>query len=172
MKKTLKIIIPILFLCIISFVSCKKQPVANNQTKSNFNISNLKIDQQNAYIALSANDMEGYNRWVPFYFSFSEKSDTKATEIENLLNKKITSVTLYSDDKNIYQTKQLIWSAFKLGDGKYNLTLVLVPELTEFKFDGIQTITHIELGYNSNSSKKYELPTYYNIFMVNLPYSQ
>lgn len=164
MKKTFTIISLILFLGIISFISfnSKEKPVSNSPSpeKRRLDVSKLKIDQENAYISLSSNDMEGYNRWIPFYFTFKENFDVDASKIDDMLTKKITSASLYADGKNIYQTTALKWSAVKLNNRKYNLTLVLNPELSDFKFDGVKTITHIELSFDSGSSKKYELPTY------------
>lgn len=154
MKKIFKIIIPIFLLCIIGLVVFFAFP------QNSFDFSTLKLDQKNAYISMSKNDIDGYNRWLPFYFTFSEKSDIDTAQVEAILNEKIENVALYADNKIVYQTNQLIWSAYKVNDELYNLTLVLVPEISDFSFDGLKEITHIELSSDTNSSQKYELSSY------------
>ena len=51
---------------------------------------------------MSKNDIDGYNRWLPFYFTFSEKSNTDASQVETILSEKIKNAILYADGKVIF----------------------------------------------------------------------
>ena len=152
-KKILKSIFIIftISMIIVSVVTSKKNI---------FDFSNLKLDQQNAYISLSRNNVEGYNRWIPFYFSYYEEVDMDSSEVEEVLNENVKYANLYAGSEVIYSTERLVWSSCEVTNGNYNLTLVLIPELKEFMFKGIKVITHIELVSSTNEFQKYKLPNY------------
>lgn len=161
-KKLYKIIVPILLIGIITVVVL----LYNNRNKGNtnlaelkFDISNIILDQGNAYISISKNDIEGYNRWVPFYFQLTTDKDFTIEEVESLLKEKIIQATLSIGEEEFYETKQLIWSAYKIGENTYNLTLVLIPDIGEFPIKGVQTIDTITLS-SKEKKQEYSLPSY------------
>lgn len=129
------------------------------KTSIDISTDELVLDQNEAYIAISKNDMDGYNRWLPFYFAFSMAEDLNAESVEKLLDSKIDQAVLYTQGGELYHTEQLIWSASKQDKGKYNLTLVLIPELDSLMLDGVTNVTNITLvsGIKKNS---YDLPAY------------
>ena len=119
----------------------------------------LTLDQEIAYISISKNDISGYNRWLPFYFTFSSEDDLTEKQVEKVLNDNIKKATLNTENGEVYSTQQLIWSAYKLENNQYNLTLVLIPELNTLVSDEPINIKYINL-YDSKDSYTYSLASY------------
>lgn len=154
-KKRYLILIPAFFILVIIIVISM-----NMKQVENFVFSKLKLDQGNAFISISKNNIDGYNRWIPFYFYLETDTDLEPEEAETLLNENIAQATLYSDKQNeLFTTTQLIWSAYKLDAGSYNLTLVLIPELDQLDMEGVQQIDKIILR-SDKSNCEYDLSNY------------
>lgn len=167
--KKIRIIIACLFLAcsvgVVAFVICSRDKTPSDAShfdlkEGTIELDQINLDQKDAYVSMSKNDIEGYNRWIPFYFSLSGKMSMSESQVESILEKKINSAILYKDNEVIYQTNHLVWSVYKVNDELYNLTLVLIPELSECLFDEIQPVTHIELNMISGDSQKYTLSNY------------
>lgn len=125
-----------------------------------FDFTNLTLDQGNAYISISKNDMSGYNRWLPFYFKISCDAELTEAEVEEFLNENVLNASLYSgEDQRLYVTEQLVWSACKIDDRIFNLTLVLIPELNSFNINGVTQIDKIVLA-SEKSFCEYKLSSY------------
>ena len=93
-------------------------------------LTNLKLDQGNAYISISSNDVSGYNRWLPFYFRVEGNDNLSEREVEEILKEKTSSISLFSmKNEKLYETEKMIWSACQIDDNVYNLTLVIIPEI-------------------------------------------
>lgn len=124
-------------------------------------LTNLKLDQGNAYISISSNDVSGYNRWLPFYFQVEGNNNLSERDVEAALKEKISSISLFSiKDEELYETEKLIWSACKIDDNVYNLTLVLIPEIESIDIDGIVQISKIILISKDNIKHEYILDCY------------
>ena len=57
-------------------------------------LTNLKLDQGNAYISISSNDVSGYNRWLPFYFQVEGNNNLSERDVEAALKEKISRALL------------------------------------------------------------------------------
>ena len=116
MKKKVLITIPILVLAIISVVVISGiSKSKNNVLAVQGELAGLQIDQGDTFIAISRNDTDGYNRWIPFYFHLQTESDDGVEAVEALLNETITGATLYSSNgSKLYTTEELVWSVFRL----------------------------------------------------------
>lgn len=104
--------------------------------------------------------MSGYNRWLPFYFKISCDENLNEGEVEEFLNENILKVSLYSsEEQKLYETEHLVWSACKIDDKTFNLTLVLIPELNSFDINGVKQIDKIMLA-SDKSFYEYKLNSY------------
>lgn len=130
------------------------------QSGSTTLLSRLALDQGNAYIAISANDDTGYNRWVPFYFVFSTEKSTSEEEVENLLSDSITAASFHTKNEKIYNTDDLIWSSVKIDDTMHNLTLVITPSTRDFHPNTEINLHSIELTTKNGTSARYTLSQY------------
>lgn len=161
MKTKILITISILVLVIISVVVIS--PIIkpeNTIPELQSNLAELQIDQGDTFIAISSNDTDGYNRWIPFYFHLQTESDDGIEAVEAFLNETFTEATLYSNSgDSLFTTEELIWSAFRLDTNSYNLTLVIVPDLQDFVIDELIQINKIALSFN-NEAVEYMLPNY------------
>lgn len=159
MKKKILFVILLCTIAVMAYLFYNTDRSDIIDAKINLDFSNLNLDQKEAFISLSKNDISGYNRWVPFYFNLTTKEDLSEEKVEALLNEKILKASLSTNDGVFYQTDQLIFSVGKSDENFYHLTLVVIPEVGELSFDGGETITQIELS-SSDNSYKYELPSY------------
>lgn len=133
--------------------------IKNIDVKSDDKFYSLTLNQGEAYISISKNDIEGYNRWLPFYFSLSSKRNLTVEEVEKELSEEIDKAVLYTTNGELYSTDQLIWSAYEVAEKTYNLTLVLVPELDSLNSNGAINVESIVL-VSSDWEKSYNLPEY------------
>ncbi len=128
--------------------------------ENDFDFTNLTLDQGNAYIAFSENDITGFNRWLPFYFKITTDKELTADSAEELLNNNINQAKLYlNTNLELYKTNQLIWSAYKVDDTTFNLTLVIIPEIDALNINGVTQIDRIVLSSES-SYFEYDLGNY------------
>ena len=162
-------IFSLFILCVIAafFFLSKRLKNTNEESEILFSekeniyldFEHLTLDQEIAYISISKNDISGYNRWLPFYFTFSSEDDLTEKQVEKVLNDNIKKATLNTENGEVYSTQQLIWSAYKLENNQYNLTLVLIPELNTLVSDEPINIKYINL-YDSKDSYTYSLASY------------
>lgn len=127
---------------------------------SAFQFDALTLDQGNAFIAISQNDVSGYNRWIPFYFHLSVDRAMSTQDVENDLKKHIQTASLvFENAQGVFQSDELIWSAAEAGEGEYNLTLVLIPEVGELPLEGVERIKTIRLS-GEDGERSYDLANY------------
>ena len=168
-NRSLILIFSLFILCVIAeffFISKRLKDTSGESEilfseKENIylDFEHLTLDQEIAYISISKNDISGYNRWLPFYFTFSSEDDLTEKQVEKVLNDNIKKATLNTENGEVYSTQQLIWSAYKLENNQYNLTLVLIPELNTLVSDEPINIKYINL-YDSKDSYTYSLASY------------
>ncbi len=168
-NRSLILIFSLFILCVIAafFFLSKRLKNTNEESEILFSekeniyldFEHLTLDQEIAYISISKNDISGYNRWLPFYFTFSSEDDLTEKQVEKVLNDNIKKATLNTENGEVYSTQQLIWSAYKLENNQYNLTLVLIPELNTLVSDEPINIKYINL-YDSKDSYTYSLASY------------
>ena len=168
-NRSLILIFSLFILCVIAafFFLSKRLKNTNEESEILFSekeniyldFEHLTLDQEIAYISISKNDISGYNRWLPFYFTFSSEDDLTEKQVEKVLNDNIKKATLNAENGEVYSTQQLIWSAYKLENNQYNLTLVLIPELNTLVSDEPINIKYINL-YDSKDSYTYSLASY------------
>lgn len=109
-------------------------------------IETLAYDQELAYIALSKNDVSGYNRWIPFYFVVQVAEGCSVDEVEDALSRHVREIRLFAKGGElVFSTEELIWSAFQLPGGVSNLSLVVIPECGALKCDGTVTLERLAL---------------------------
>jgi hypothetical protein len=128
-------------------------------TISNMDLDSLRLDQGEAFIAISNNDMEGFNRWIPFFFSFQAKSDIETKYIEEFMYETINYATLYNGKNIICTTDELVWSVGSSSDNSYTITLIVLPDLDELEIDGIVEIDTLSFSTN-DKIVEYILPSY------------
>ena len=168
-NRSLILIFSLFILCVIAafFFLSKRLKNTNEESEILFSekeniyldFEHLTLDQEIAYISISKNDIDGYNRWLPFYFTISSEDDLTEKQVEKVLNDNIKKATLNTENGEVYSTQQLIWSAYKLENNQYNLTLVLIPELNTLVSDEPINIKYINL-YDSKDSYTYSLASY------------
>lgn len=168
-NRSLILIFSLFILCVIAafFFLSKRLKDTSGESEILFSekeniyldFEHLTLDQEIAYISISKNDISGYNRWLPFYFTFSSEDDLTEKQVEKVLNDNIKKATLNTENGEVYSTQQLIWSAYKLENNQYNLTLVLIPELNTLVSDEPINIKYINL-YDSKDSYTYSLASY------------
>ena len=157
----LLILLLILSACTSADMSIHEESSEFNKEKSIIDLDSLTIDQDSTYISLSKNDVSGYNRWVPFYFVLQGNDSCSESAVEEELGEKIKSIILLSEDnKTIFSTSELIWSAFKLPGGTFNLSLVVVPECGNLGNAEIVTVNSLELLVEGNKTISYSLNSY------------
>ncbi len=122
------------------------------------NFTNLQLDQGEAFISISSNVIGGYNRWIPFYFSVQTESKYTNEEIVQSLEENIKTITLFSENnETLVTSSDLIWTSADIGDNKYNLVLVIIPELENTAFNNMTLVISLSLS-NDSESKEYTLP--------------
>lgn len=156
MKKKIYLVVIIFFVGILTgiLVFTRLKPEISELT-------NLKLDQGNAYISISSNDVSGYNRWLPFYFRVEGNDNLSEREVEEILKEKTSSISLFSmKNEKLYETEKMIWSACQIDDNVYNLTLVIIPEIGGIDIGESVQINKIVLTSESNIDNEYILDCY------------
>lgn len=156
-KISKKTVIAILcLLCVMVGIIVQK---IGERYMEDINFLSLTLNQGNAYIAISQNDNSGYNRWIPFYFLYMTDEEKNEGEIEELLNKNISSIALqFSGENNEYITDDLMWSVCSINKNLYSITLVLVPKVEQWD-NGEVIVEKISL-FSRNKGYEYALGNY------------
>ena len=95
-------------------------------------LDRLRLDPKEAYISISATNEEGYDRWLSFYLSLPNDSESLSDkEMAEKLREEIDSLSLYDKDGLVYTADELIWAAVQTESGTYNLTLTVIPKIKE-----------------------------------------
>lgn len=163
--KRISILILAAMIIILACISEEKNttnraPICNKKAVI-VDIDSLNIDQELTYISLSKNDSSGYNRWLPFYFVVQGNENCTERELEEELSQRIKKINLLSENnKIIFSTSELIWSAYKLPGGVFNLSLVLIPKCGELGNIGLINVNSLELVINDNRTLLYSLEKY------------
>jgi len=120
----------------------------------------LVLDQNEGYMAISENNTDGYDRSLFFYFYLKTNKTYEEQEVENILKDEILKVTLIStDESEFYSTTKLVWTVAKVEQKKFNLLLVLFPEIDDLHLAGPEIITRIEF-LAKNGRLGYDLEPY------------
>lgn len=115
-------------------------------------LDKLRLDQKEAYISISATNEEGYDRWLSFYLSLPNDSESLSDkEMEEKLREEIDSLSLYDKDELVYTADELIWAAVQTESGTYNLTLTVIPKIEELSGTFRKNIDRITFQSESDS---------------------
>jgi len=156
-----KHIIILSFLLLITIAVMSIAVVQFTEKTPELDFSKLELNQSDAYVSISSNDLTGYNRWLPFTFRLEQKGNTNNESIVALLNKNVKKATLYSEtNENLFSTNELIWTALEMEDGSYNLALVIIPNLDELKLDKATNVRRITFDTIDGEKIEYTLPSY------------
>lgn len=122
----------------------------------------LELDQNEAFIAISKNDISAYNRAFPFYFYLETQIDYEnQSDLSRWINQLFQKVSLISLDGSVFfTTSTMAWAPFKLEPNKFNLTLMVFPKDDNLSWTGVQRIERI-VFWNGNDKWEVELPPYY-----------
>lgn len=161
-KKINKIGMLTIFIAFIFLSSCSIEQKEVTQ-------QSLVLDQNEGYMAISENNIDGYDRSLFFYFYLKTNKTYEEEEVENILKDEILNVTLISTDKSeVYSTTKLIWTVAKVEPKKFNLLLVLFPEVSDLQLIGSKVITRIEF-LTINGKLEFNLKPYIIEEMPTIP---
>jgi len=120
------------------------------------------LDQTEAFVAISANDNDAYNRALPFFFYLETQEDYENLEdLDQWLNTLFDYATLFSSEETVLlKTSTMIWTPSKIEPHKFNLTLAVFPGNDALALDGVQQVTRIVFT-NSNGDMVFPLINYY-----------
>lgn len=133
----------------------KKEPV--------FDFSNITLRDDNAYMAISKNNDEDYNRKLTFYFLVSKKENLTQANTGDYLAKNIKKATLYTDDGHIYITDALNWARIEKYEEipDYVAPLNIIPDVDMFPTNNKAIkIERIVLS-SDNAEQEYKLNNYF-----------
>ena len=151
LKKTIGLFITTIFFVFLTACSVEQNVVTQQS---------LVLDQGEGYLAISENNTDGYNRSLFFYFYLETNNKYEEKEVENILKDEILNVSLISTDKTeLYSTAKLIWTVAEIEPKKFNLMLVLFPEIGDLQLDGPEVIAKIEF-LTKNGKLEYDLKPY------------
>ena len=150
--------------CIIAFsvflTACGKEEKPLETKRSD--PFSLVLDQTEAFVAISANDNDAYNRALPFFFYLETQEDYENLEdLDQWLNTLFDYATLFSSEETEKKkTSTMIWTPSKIEPHKFNLTLAVFPGNDALALDGVQQVTRIVFT-NSNGDMVFPLINYY-----------
>lgn len=123
-------------------------------------LDRLRLDQKEAYISISVTNEEGYDRWLSFYLSLPNDSESLSDkEMAEKLREEIDSLSLYDKDGLVYTADELIWAAVQTESGTYNLTLNVIPKIKELSGTFRKNIERITFQSESES-REFPLDAY------------
>lgn len=136
---------------------------AFSNKESVFNFSSLTLREGKAYMAISKNNSEDYNRELNFYFLVSKNRNLTQNTVYDYLTNNIKKATLYTDNGQVYSTDKLVWSDADKYEGikDYFVSLAITPEIEKFSTDDkIIKIERIVLNSN-DAEQEYKLDNYF-----------